>query len=476
MNQIRHEWIRARMSFTPLALVLVLTLASCGEEPTGGSAGPSVSLEPEAGGGSEEAAAIEDYEEPPVLEAKEILGAQLYQGPHYRVEDQVPNDGAMNHFRIHSDFGEFRVGSHAMLIKRLHEIEAIAALKEISSAEAVAGAAGEGAVKKVTAPVRGAKAVAHGVTHPREAWDHLSGASRGAMRVFGAASRHVQAGADNVGDVATGQQDIGSASREAVDRETGAAERVGSQYSGYGKYETKLMQQLGVDPYTDNQVLLDEIHRVAGLEAAVRVGFKFVPGIPGTVVLGQIDKFNRYAHNLELYQEPGKLMLENRRVANQMGIPPEIFGPFSGNENYNPAMQSRVLGAIHSMQGTADKENFFELAAGADDRSSAYFYVMMAEQLAEIHREEVPIVRLVAGVRIPAGMAEDGHLIVPLPVDHLVWSEEIAGVFQDSVRRVRVEDQVDVTYSELRIVGTVSDRARAGLEGFGMKVRSGVGA
>jgi hypothetical protein len=65
---------------------------------------------------------------------------------------------------------------------------------------------------------------------------------------------------------------------------------------------------------------------------------------------------------------------------------------------------------------------------------------------------------------------------VPLPVDHLVWTEEIAGVFRDSKRRVREEDGVELTYSELRIRGTVSPAARAGLEAMDMKVLEQVDA
>ena len=475
-GRVRNRPIGTRTSSAFVALVLLLAQASCAEEAADAPAQPSASDAMQVGGQAAPAAPEPSYEDPPVLEAKNVLDAQVYKGPHYRIDDRVKNDGAMNHFRIASDYGEYRAGSEAMLTARLHEIEAIAALKEFSSAEVVADAAKEGAVSKVTSPIRGAQAGAHAVMHPKETMHHLSGVGHGAMRVFKRASHHAQAQAETVSDAVTGKQEVGDAAGEMVGRTGDTAGRLGSDYSGYGEEEMEIMQELGINPYTDNQVLLDEVHRVAGLEAAVRVGFKFVPGIPGTHVLGQINKFRNYAHDFEMYQPPGQLQAQTRAMANQMGIPADVYESFQRNPNYNPAVQSILVGALHSMKGAKYPENFLKLAADADDAASAYFYMMMAEQLAVVHRDEIPIVQLVAGVRIPAGLADDGRLIVPLPVDHLVWTEEIAGVFRDSKRRVREEDGVELTYSELRIRGTVSPTARAGLEAMDMKVLEQVDA
>ncbi len=494
MNRV----IQRRIGALPLLVMpgLLLLFTSCGQEAAEGSPEPSpletTQVEREAGqpgpvsaAGQEgpSAAAVpataeppapQGFEEPPVFQASEILEAGSRQGAHFRVDDEVRNDGAMNHFRIYSDYGEFQAGSQVMLAARLHEIEAIAALKEFSSGEVIAEAAKKGAVGKVTAPVRGAQVAARAVTRPKEAWAHLTDASHGAMGVFRTASRHVKRSADNVGEAVSGRQDVGSATQEGLERQAGGVERFGRWYTGYGKNEKELMKELGIDPYTDNEVLLDEIHRVAGLQAAVRTGFKFVPGIPGTMVLGQINKFRNYARDLELYEDPEKLLIRNRAMANQMGVSPQVFAAFSGNDNYSPSVQSILISALHSMETTKDRGKFLELAAEAESVSGARFYMLMADQLSDIHREEIPIVQMVSGVRIPAGLAEDGRLIVPLPVDHLVWSEEIDTVFRDSRHRVRVEDGVQATFADYRITGSISPRARRELEAMGAKVNVGV--
>ncbi len=485
MQRIRQQRIGRLLTVPSLALAI----ASCGDEPAGGAPDPAATagtaLESDAPGTAPVSAAAqagapaplpEGFEEAPVFKASEILSPELARGAHFRVDDEVRNDGAMNHFRLHSDYGEYGPDSQAMLNVRLHEIEAIAALKEVSSGEAIAEQAKESAVGKVTAPVRGAKVAAHAVTHPGDTWDRLSDASQGAMGVFRTASRHIRRTSDNVGDVVTGRQDLGSATQEGLERQAGAAERVGRWYTGYGKEEREIMRELAIDPYTDNEVLIGEVRRVAGLEAAVRTGLKFVPGIPGTRVLGMIAKGDRYTRDLELYEDPEKLQIQNRARANQMGVSPQVYAAFSGNDHYSPSVQAVLLGALHSMKTTEDRGKFLELAAEARSVSGAQFYMMMAQQLADVHREETPIARMVSGVRIPAGQAEDGRLIVPLPVDHLVWTEEIDTVFRDSRHRVRVEDGIEVTYADYRIRGTISERARRELEAMGAKVQTAAGA
>ena len=150
MQRIRQQRIGRLLTVSSLALAI----ASCGDEPAGGApdAGGTAgaALDSEAPGTAPVSAAAqagpsgqagapdpspEGFEEPPVFQASEILSPAFARGSHFRVDDEVRNDGVMNHFRIHSDFGEFQPDSQAMLGIRLHEIQAITALKEVSSGD-----------------------------------------------------------------------------------------------------------------------------------------------------------------------------------------------------------------------------------------------------------------------------------------------------------------------------------------------------
>ena len=67
-------------------------------------------------------------------------------------------------------------------------------------------------------------------------------------------------------------------------------------------------------------------------------------------------------------------------------------------------------------------------------------------------------------VVVPAGVTKNGDLIVPLPVDHLVWTKEVATVFKDFEKRVT---NYPVRRSEIRIAGTASPRAIEELKRLG---------
>src|ERR1700752_1207006 len=72
------------------------------------------------------------YEELPELKAGEILQPEFLQGPHFKVQEEVPTYSGANRFTIESDFGLFEAEGHEMLVRRVHEIQAIARLKEVS--------------------------------------------------------------------------------------------------------------------------------------------------------------------------------------------------------------------------------------------------------------------------------------------------------------------------------------------------------
>ena len=56
--------------------------------------------------------------------------------PNYQVQDPVVADGYMDRFTVVSPFGTFEVTGHGALRQLLHEIGAIAALREIKTGKA----------------------------------------------------------------------------------------------------------------------------------------------------------------------------------------------------------------------------------------------------------------------------------------------------------------------------------------------------
>ena len=76
---------------------------------------------------------LAEIEKPGILKAQSFLPPEVLKGRHYTVDDKVPNDGLLNHYRVKSSFGNFQVTSTSSLRILLREIEAIAAMKKIKT-------------------------------------------------------------------------------------------------------------------------------------------------------------------------------------------------------------------------------------------------------------------------------------------------------------------------------------------------------
>ena len=88
------------------------------------------------------AIAQEPFEGPVTLKPADLLPAALVQGPHYKLADQVKTEGYLHEFVIQSDYGSFTAAGTSMLYVRLREVQALAALQEVSKSEVFISAAG----------------------------------------------------------------------------------------------------------------------------------------------------------------------------------------------------------------------------------------------------------------------------------------------------------------------------------------------
>lgn len=120
-----------------------------------------------------------------------ILEPGLLEGEHYTIAESVTVDGYMNHYTVDSEFGSYRVVGDRALKKLLHEIDAIAELRKMTSLSTGTDAA-------VDALADTGKSVANLATHPVES---AKGMSTGVSRFFKRTTRTAM----NVGSEVTDQ-------------------------------------------------------------------------------------------------------------------------------------------------------------------------------------------------------------------------------------------------------------------------------
>jgi hypothetical protein len=352
-----------------------------------------------AGGTALPAYAQAPVETPPVLRAADLVPVDLLQGPHHRVEPQVPTDGLLAWFTITSDFGTFRVAGPDMVRVRVGEVRALAELDKTTKSEVFAQALGEAAKRTG----RSLQAV---VENPAETVKALP---EGVGRFF-----------DRVGQAArAGVQQTREQKQEGSGELAGeTAARAAGEVFGYYDARRRLAKRVGVDPYTTNPVLakkLDEIAWAAfagefGIDRAVAI----VPGLRGAA----------WFSDLVWETPPGDLRVMIEKKLLELGAPPDAVDRFLRHRWYTLTLRTALMGGLDALSNVAGRAQVVAWANTATSEEQARFVVTAVTMLARLHRTTAPVAALrVAGTLLATG--RDAALLVPAPVDYVAWTKRV---------------------------------------------------
>jgi hypothetical protein len=325
----------------------------------------------------------------------DALPKELVKGPRWEVQSPVVSDGYLFRSKVKSDYGPFKVTGVGALRKLVVEIGAIAQLKEIKASKAFTTAVADSA----TGPFRFAKNL---ILHPA---DTLSGVPKGAYKLV---------------------EDVG---------ETVGTERNPSDDPAYKKAllvsgrKREYAAQLGVDVYSSNKVLQEELNSVGWAAAvgnlAVSAALMPVGGGAGATVttVRWSTAINDY-----LKVEPAsrlKIIAEEKLTA--AGISAELARRFVNQPHFTPRHYVIIAESLAAL-GAAPargRDLFLETALGADDEVDANFYAAVAQILRGYHATVSPVTEIRRLGRLAIAHASNGHSVVPLPVDYLTWTEAV---------------------------------------------------
>ena len=270
------------------------------------------------------------FEAPPTLSAAAILKAEFYQGPNFQVRDPVPTYAGANAFTIDSDFGVFTADGNAMLMRRVAEIQGIAALQAMSQTTEFTQAAAQAAAR----PLNVAQDL---ITNPLPTIASVPRGILGFLNQAGQALKNVTEGNDS-----------GLGQGQLVEN-----------LSGFAKTKRDLALKLGVDPYCNNQVFQSELNKVAWPaflgKFAVGLGMGAIGGAAGATIHGLNWTATLQASLRD--KSPGELRQMNLDLlTNNMGIAPDAANAFVNNNAISPTTQTLIVAALgaareHSRSG-----------------------------------------------------------------------------------------------------------------------------
>jgi hypothetical protein len=424
--------------------------------------------------------AREKFEDPNPLRASSILSAHLRKGPHHTVQEEVVSNGYFASYTIDSRFGTFDVQGSPLLEVRVGELVALAELEKLTSSRVFADAAYTAGKGIVLAPVNIVKKTAEYVSDPQKMADTLAEVPEGVGRLFSWAYRQAKRGVSAVGNAfsssesdtsktsETGQKTDKKTTTDVLSDAGESGESLGLRYIGYTKRQRKWFRALKVNPYTSNETLRSEIIRVATIETAVGISFRFVPGLGLLGELSTINSWYSRAERLSLYEAPDLIRKQNQNELLDLGLSEETIAEFFNNKFYTPWTRRFITASLTAI-GTEVKghDHFLKAASTARSEAATLYYVSIAEALEKYHKEK-PLSVIVSSFDLPAGITKDKHLFIPLSVDYLFWTEEISAIFHNF--KTKVGRETPFRTMEVSIRGGVSPDSLRALKALGANV------
>ena len=273
------------------------------------------------------------YEEPPVINAADLIPASALSGPGFSVQPQVPTNGAMGQYTIvadatvfRSDAGTYYIESLDLLKIRLSEIPAIAQLENISETGVFAKALASSAER----PVADA---ANMVIHPM---DTVTGLPSGAGEFFG----RVSLGAGQIASSASNSFGSGAAAGETANATLTAL--------GYDDVRRQLAKKLHVDPYTSDPILTKKLNKVAWVMFSARMTVDAaMMAVPASMIITSVE----FTDDL-VYQTPkADLILLVQNKLQSIGLSQEEIAAFTHNSAIPLSLQ---VAAVKDLEALGD--------------------------------------------------------------------------------------------------------------------------
>jgi hypothetical protein len=383
---------------------------------------------------------LAEFEKPGILKAQSFLKPEIIKGKQYTVEEQVQNDGLLNHYSVNSSFGIFQVSSTSSLHILVREIEAIGAMKKIATDDTAI----ESMKQSGKNTVAGVKNL---VNDPQGTFES---AAAGVGSLFNRAKGTI-------------------GKRET----TGAEDNKAAQLIGFSKSKGQIATKFGVNMYSRNKVLQTELDRLAWADFFGGLGVgavtSVVPGVGG--VLLTTSGAARLLNEAINTTPASELWLQNKNTLLGMGMNEDTVELFLNNLEFSPALQTVMVAALDSMQGVENRELYLKVALQAGDPGMAKIVTRSVVMTAGYHKHIAPLKRLAPIARLARAEKKDGTIVVVLPGDHIIWSEMVADITGSLAEKAKISKGTGL---ELWVSGDFSTMAHSKLVAMGWKVHTRV--
>ncbi len=362
------------------------------------------------------------------LDPKEVLAPEQRKGPGFQVLGIRYGVGFIYIYSIETPSGILEARGRGMLRKRIHEIETVRSLEEADVADSdvyvlafanAAEAPAEGGMQLLMHPIRTTSNIPKGMWSMARNFYEMTGAGR-----------------------------------------TYLEDHYFHELIGFGRAKREWAYRLGVDPYSTNIQLQDELDRLGWLSLAgglsVRLPLMAVPGGASIAltVTHTSDDMKRELRDAT----PETIRIKNRKaLIDDFGVDEETAEEFVNHSWYSPSAQLEIVESLNAMTGVASRSEFIELAIYPDTIAESISFTRLALIFLGFHQNTGALEKLFSAGGFIAAATRDGDIVLPLNIDFGYWTKGAAQVMETIDREL--DPDTDGRRKFLLIAGSLSPRA-----------------
>ena len=357
------------------------------------------------------------YELPPQLPGKDLVPENLLKGPLHTVGEPIAMDGFLGRFDVDSPFGKFRVVGANMLAVRVHELAAIKALGDVDRSAAFQ----EALVRSAQVP---GQFISGAFTDPTATVENVAS---GVGTVLGRIGRLATTSARAVGDAAsdTVSSSASSAQPAAQPTDEPLPPAFTGDPFGFNKARREWAKELGIDPYTTNPVLRQQ------LDSAARATFAGNFAINATI--GLVAAPLQYAASFDtvvrdsVWNTPViDLIAQNERKLQAMGISGRPVRDFFRNRWFTPSLQTALVVALEHLPEVRGRDSVIAAATAVRGEARARSLIGAVLLVAQHHKTVAPVKKVRASGVVVIGEKSGGDIVVAADLDYLWWNADSA--------------------------------------------------
>lgn len=404
----------------------------------------------------------EAYEPEGKVPAARYLPADSLAGPEWKVAPEADNDGAFNSYLVQSRFGDFTARGGSRVQVRAKEVAALVELERVSKTDVFTDAVKASAFGSVETVMQFAQQPVETVKAVPKAVGRWYKKTKFMVQESYSDVKDAKAERDAAKEQPQSEEAKAAQKEETKDQAKELAKKEALDYLKISGAERRWYAELGVDPYTDNQVLRAVVKSYARIEGLTKFGMKFVglPGIPGAREMRQVM-------NLVWQTDPWELRLQNRNKLIAAGLSEETAKAFEDNPYLSLTEQTGLLAALDHLAGVTGRQHILARAIELDSKEEGQTLFQATLLLVAHHRGQRPLAEILPGTNLPVARTKDGRLVAAFSADAIFWTEAIADAAQEFAAAYAA---APASTRELWVVGQTSERFRTELRAKGWQV------